>query len=57
MAYQLLLPPGWNIHDIFHTSLLSLYTETEQYRPNFSQPPPETIEGKEQYEVEQIVSH
>jgi hypothetical protein len=33
------------------------HIEMEQHGPNFSQPPPETIEGEEQYEVEQIVSH
>jgi hypothetical protein len=38
-------------------SLLSPYKEIEQHGPNFSQLPPETVEGEEQYKVKQIVSH
>jgi hypothetical protein len=36
MAYQLQLPLTWMIHDTFHTSLLSPYSETPSYGPNFS---------------------
>jgi Chromo (CHRromatin Organisation MOdifier) domain len=40
---------------VFHASLLTPYKETEEYGENFTQPPPELIEGQEEYEVEQII--
>src|SRR5258708_4052783 len=57
VAYQLHLPKGWNIHDVFHASLLSPYRETVAYGPNYSRLPPDLIEGEEEYEVEKIVNH
>jgi hypothetical protein len=57
VAYRLQLPLIWIIHDIFHTSLLSPYSETLSHGPNFSQPPPDLIGGGEEYEVESIRSH
>jgi hypothetical protein len=55
VVFQLALPPQWRIHDVFHASLLTPYKETEEYGENFMQPPPELIEGQEEYEVEQII--
>jgi Chromo (CHRromatin Organisation MOdifier) domain len=55
MVFQLALPPQWRIHNVFHASLLTLYKETEEHGENFTQPPPELIEGQEEYEVEQII--
>lgn len=53
-AYQLELPGTMKIHDVFHVSLLSKVRE-DMIRP-FSKPPaPETIDGEEEYEVEDIV--
>ena len=57
MAYQLALPPAWHIHDVFHASLLSPYSETPTHGPNFSRPPPDLIDGEAEYEVEQIRNH
>jgi hypothetical protein len=57
VAYQLQLPPSWNIHLIFHASLLSPYCKTPSHGPNFSQLPPDLINGEEEYEVEQIKVH
>ena len=57
VAYQIRLPPSWNIHNVFHASLLSPYHETTTHGPNFSQPPPDLIKGEEEYKVERIVSH
>jgi len=57
VAYQLTLPPSWGIHDIFHASLLLPYWETVTHGPNFTCPPPDLIEDKEEYEVEAIVNH
>jgi Integrase zinc binding domain/Chromo (CHRromatin Organisation MOdifier) domain len=55
MAYRLRLPETWQIHDMFHTGLLTPFTETEEHGQNFIEPPPEVIEGEEEWEVEQIL--
>jgi Chromo (CHRromatin Organisation MOdifier) domain len=57
VAVQLELPPRWNIHPVFHSNLLTPYTETPSHGPNFTRPPPDLIDGEEEYEVEQIHSH
>ena len=49
VAYQLQLPPTWTIHDVFHASLLSPYSETPSHGPNFSRPPPDLINGEEEW--------
>src|SRR5216684_2242365 len=57
VAYQLSLPISWAIHDVFHASLLSLYQENAVHGPNFLKPPPDLIQGTEEYEVEHLVNH
>jgi hypothetical protein len=57
VVYRLRLPPQWNIHPIFHASLLTPYVETVEHGENYSRPPPDMIEGEEQYKVEAIRSH
>jgi hypothetical protein len=57
MAARLKLPAQWSIHPVFHTSLLTPYTETPSHRPNFMQLPLDLIDGEEEYEVEQICAH
>jgi hypothetical protein len=57
MAYQVSLPVMWGIHDIFHSSLLSPYHEITQHGLNFSQPPPDLIEGEEEYKVKALCNH
>jgi len=52
VAYRLALQANWRIHDVFHTSLLNPYHETKAHGPNFARPPPDLIEGEEEYEVE-----
>ncbi len=57
VAYRLELPPNWRIHNVFHASLLTPYYETTAHGPNFTRPPPDLIDGEEEYEVERIVAH
>jgi len=57
ITYHLKLLNQWRIHDVFHASLLSPYHETETHGPNFTKPPPDLVEGKEEYEIEEIMSH
>jgi len=55
VVYQLRLPSTWKIHDVFHASLLTPYKETDQHRPNFIEPPPDIVEGEEEWEIEKIL--
>ena len=57
VTYQLTLLTTWQIHPVFHPSLLSPYTETDAHGPNYSRPPPDLIGGEEFYKVEQIQDH
>jgi len=57
VAYHLELPIQWNIHPVFHASLLTPYIETDSHGPNFSQPPPDLIKGENKYKVETIRKH
>jgi len=51
VAYKLLLPQSWRIHNVFHISLLKKCHS----KPKFSKPPPEIINNEEEYEVENIL--
>ena len=44
------------IHNVFHIDLLIPYKETEAYGETYMQPPPELIDGQEEYEVEEIIN-
>ena len=57
IVYRLRLPPTWKVHNVFHTSLLSPYKQTDTHGPNFSTPPPDLIGSEEEYKVETIISH
>ena len=57
LTYQLELPPRWTVHNVFNAVVLYPYRETEAHGPSFTAPPPEIIEGEEEYEVEGIISH
>ena len=57
IVYQLRLPKTWKIHPVFHASLLSPYRENEVHGRNFPVPPPDLINGEEEYEIEKIIRH
>ena len=57
ITYQLRLPKTWKIHHTFHASLLTPYKENEVHGQNFPAPPPNLIEGEEEYEIEKILHH
>ncbi len=56
VMYQINLPHSWKIHNVFHTFYLSRYNETPEHGPNYLEPPPELIEGEEEWEVEAILN-
>ena len=57
VVYRLKLPDQWRIHPMFHASLLTPFNETEEYGPNYINPPPDLIEGEEEFEIEAILAH
>jgi hypothetical protein len=55
VVYHLELPALWKIFNTFHVLLLLPYQETVEHGINFPEPPPDLINGNEEYEVEQIL--
>ena len=45
----------WKIHNVFHADLLTPYHETKLHGANFVRPPPDLIDGEEEYEIEEIL--
>jgi hypothetical protein len=57
VLYELDLPHQWRCHPVFNTVLLSPYRETGEHGPNYLKPPPDLINGENEYEVESIIAH
>ena len=45
------------IHNVFHIDKLIPFVSNDAYGEAYSQPPPELIDGEEEYEVEEIIRH
>ncbi|KEP45030.1 putative Transposon Tf2-1 polyprotein, partial [Rhizoctonia solani 123E] len=56
LAYRLELPESMRVHNVFYLGLPSKVKEDPK-TPFKERPPPVTIEGEEEYEVEAIVDH
>jgi hypothetical protein len=56
ITFELRLPAQWKLHPVFHVDLLTPYCETEFHGANYNKPPPDLIDGEEEYEVERIVA-
>src|SRR5271168_1297327 len=55
-AFQLQLPPQWQIHDVFHASLLDPHQQNDiKGRKQLVPQPPDIVEGTPEYEVEEIL--
>ena len=49
------IPKHWKIHNVFHANLITPYKETELHGPNYTWPPPDLVDGEEEFEVEKII--
>ena len=49
------IPKHWKIHNVFHANLITPYKETELHGPNYTRPPPDLVDGEEEFEVEKII--
>jgi hypothetical protein len=57
LNYKLELPQSYQIHPVFHATLLSTYHENDIHGPNEIEATPDLIEGQEEYEVARIIKH
>jgi hypothetical protein len=56
VMYRLDLPHAWKIHNAFHAAVLHPYKEMELYGPNFTEAPPDLVEGHEEWEVDNVLA-
>ncbi|ESK82389.1 hypothetical protein Moror_12187 [Moniliophthora roreri MCA 2997] len=57
VTYRLKLLRQWRIHPVFHVRLLSPYKETEEHGANYLEPPPDIVEGHEEFKIKAIIGH
>ena len=57
IAFGLDLPPGWQIHPVFHTSKLKRYIRSEEFLREVEPPPPVLVGDTLEYAVEGILRH
>jgi transposase InsO family protein len=55
VAFKLELPPSFDIHDVFHVSLLEPYHANTIDNRTQPPPPPVEIEGESEFEVQEIL--
>ena len=54
LTYWLKLPESWQIHNVFHATLLQPYRENGIYGENYPRPPPDIEDGEEAWKVKSI---
>ena len=57
IAFGLGLPPGWQIHPVFHVSKLKRYIRSEKFLREVELPPLVLVGDTLEYEVEGILRH
>jgi len=57
LTYRLELPKQWEIYNVFYASLLLPFNAINVYGPSFTNPPPDLINGEDEYKVESILKH
>ena len=57
MAYKVDLPPGWQIHPVFHIDRLKRYIRSGEFLRKVEPPPPILVEDHLEYEVEDLIWH
>ena len=57
VVYKLKLPETWRVHNVFHTSLLTLQVVTPEYGIPADPPLPEPIDGESEFKVKNILQH
>ena len=55
VTYYIKLPASLKMHNVFHVDLLIPHHKTDAYGEQYSQPPPELIDGQEEYIIEEIL--